>query len=168
MRPISDLWMFGTNRHLDYPRCKTKHCWRSIDAHIQDRAGSLSLSFLHLEAASTSFMDNCNNCHWRYPRCKAKHHWHPMDTNFQNAAVTVTLGLLRIKTTNTMVMHNSDQITVQLPYLQDQISLTLRGSSFECIFHSQSAAIDNWIRNCLTFLVAFLPYRATTLWPSLA
>jgi hypothetical protein len=42
---------------LDYPRCKTKNCWRSVDAHFQNRAGSVSVSLLHIKAAYTSFMN---------------------------------------------------------------------------------------------------------------
>jgi len=44
-------------RQLDYPRCKTKNHWRSIDAHFQIGAGSVSLFDLCINAADTSFMN---------------------------------------------------------------------------------------------------------------
>jgi len=49
--------MFAIICQLDYPRCKTTNRWRSIDAHFQNRAGSVSLSLLHIKAAYTSFMN---------------------------------------------------------------------------------------------------------------
>jgi len=61
-------------------------------------------------------------------------------------------------------MRNSDQITGQLPYLQDQKSLSLRWCSFKYIVHSKPAAINNWIDNCLNLLAAFLPDGDSALW----
>jgi len=49
--------MFAIICQLDYPRCKTKNRWRSVDAHFQNRAGSVSLPLLHKKAAYTSFMN---------------------------------------------------------------------------------------------------------------
>ena len=44
-------------RQLDYPRCKTKNRWPSVDAHFQNGAGSVSLNLLRIKAADTSFMN---------------------------------------------------------------------------------------------------------------
>ena len=49
-----------------------------------------------------------------------------VDTHFPNGAVTTLLSVLPIKTANTVVLHGSDQINIELPYLQDQKSLMLR------------------------------------------
>jgi hypothetical protein len=49
--------MFAIICQLDYPRCKTKNRWRSVDAHFQNRAGSVSLPLLHIKATYTSFMN---------------------------------------------------------------------------------------------------------------
>jgi len=46
-------------RELDYPKCNTKNCWCSVDAHFQNGAGRVSLSLLHIQAAYTSFMIVC-------------------------------------------------------------------------------------------------------------
>jgi len=48
-------------RHLDYPWCETLNPWCSVDAHLQDGAGSVSLSPLPLKAANTSVMTICNH-----------------------------------------------------------------------------------------------------------
>jgi len=53
---------------LDYPRCKTKNRWRSVDAHFQNGAGSVSLSLLHIKAAYTSFMNVCIQLPLRLPK----------------------------------------------------------------------------------------------------
>jgi len=47
-------------RHIDYPRCETLHCWRWVDAHFQDGAGSVSLLVLPIKHANTSVMTICN------------------------------------------------------------------------------------------------------------
>ena len=79
-RPKPDLWMFASNHHLDYPRWKTKNRWHSIDA-FQNRAGNLSLLFLHLQAASTSLVDDCNQSPLRLPMMQSQTslmlHWCP-------------------------------------------------------------------------------------------
>ena len=49
--------MFAIIWQFDYPRCKTKNRWRSVDAHFQNRAGSVLLSLLHIKAAYTAFMN---------------------------------------------------------------------------------------------------------------
>jgi len=56
-QPRHHLWTSTTSRNLDYPRCKAKDCWCSMDAHFQNWAGSMSLLFLPVQAARTSFMD---------------------------------------------------------------------------------------------------------------
>ena len=53
--------------------------------------------------------------------------WDEVDGQFQNGVVTVSLSLLPIMAANTLVMDNSEQITYQLPYLQDQKLLRLHG-----------------------------------------
>jgi len=55
--------------------------------------------------------------------------WRSVDAHAKNGAVTVLLSLLPIKAANTCVMHNNDQVTGELPYLQDHKLLTLRWCS---------------------------------------
>jgi len=59
------------------------------------------------------------NHHLGYATCKAKNHGLSIDTHFQTGAVTVSFDILPIKAANMLVMHSSDQITCQLPYIQD-------------------------------------------------
>jgi len=51
--------------------------------------------------------------------------WRSIDAHAQNGAVTVLLSLWPIKAGNMSVIHNNDQVTGELPYLQDHKSLTL-------------------------------------------
>jgi len=103
-----------------------------------------------------------------YPRCKAKNHWHSIDTHFQNGAVKVTLALVAIMAANTLVMHNSDQITLQLPYLQFNKSWILCWPWLWYISLSPSIAIDNCIHNFLNLSVAFLTEWDSAHWKSWA
>jgi len=60
--------MSAISRPSDYPRFKTNNRWRSIDAHFQNGAGSVSLSLLHMNAAYTSFMNVCIQLPLRSPK----------------------------------------------------------------------------------------------------
>jgi len=51
--------------------------------------------------------------------------WRSVDAHFQNGEVTVLLSVLPINTANMFVLNGRDQINTELPYLQDQKSLTL-------------------------------------------
>jgi len=49
-----------------------------------------------------------------------------VDAHAKNGAVTVLLSLLPMKGANTSIMRKHDQVTGELPYLQDRKSLRLR------------------------------------------
>ena len=57
-KPIPHLWMAATDRHSDYQWWKTKNQWHSIDAHIQNGAGSLWLSLWPKEPADTTLKNS--------------------------------------------------------------------------------------------------------------
>ena len=57
-QPILHLWLSATNHHSDFQRWKINNCWRSVDAHFQDGAGSVLLFFLPIMAANTLIMYN--------------------------------------------------------------------------------------------------------------
>jgi hypothetical protein len=50
--------------------------------------------------------------------------WHSIDAHFQNVPVTVSISLLPVQAAHTLFMNNSKQISFQLTYLPQQISLT--------------------------------------------
>jgi len=45
-QPISHLWISATNHHSGYPKCKTKTCLLTVDAHFQNGIESVTLSIL--------------------------------------------------------------------------------------------------------------------------
>jgi len=63
--------------------------------------------------------------HFQYLTYKTKNCECSVDTHFRNGAVTKSLSLLPTNAVYTSVMHNSDQITFQLPYIQDQKSVAV-------------------------------------------
>jgi len=128
----------------------------------------MSLMFLAVKAANNSKWMSATNWNIHYPRCKVRNCWHSVDDHSQNWAVSVLLSLLPINAANTSVMHNSEQITVQLPYLQDHKSLRLCWRPFQCIVHSTSGAIDNCFHHDLNILVVFLTDWDSALWQSWA
>jgi len=54
--PIPRWEMSAIKSHLDYARYKTRNCWRSMDAHFQDGAGSELLPLLPIKDANTSIV----------------------------------------------------------------------------------------------------------------
>jgi len=65
-----------------------------------------------------------------YLTYKTKNHSHSIDAYFHNGAGTLSLSLLPIPETNAFIMHDKIQITVKLPYLQDQQLLMPHWRSF--------------------------------------
>ena len=60
--------------------------------------------------------------------------WRSVNAHAKNAAVTMFVSLLAIKAANTSVMQNNDQVTGEIPYMQDHKSLTVRWySSYEWV-----------------------------------
>ena len=99
---------------------------------------------------------------------KNENRWHSIDGHSHNGAVTVSPSLLLIYAANTSVMLNRNQITIQLPYLQDQKLLTLHWHSFWCIVHSTPPAIDNCFHNVFILLVVCPPDWHSAMWQSRA
>jgi len=61
-----------------------------------------------------------------YPKCEANNRLRSFDAHSQHAAGSMLLSLLPIKAVNISVMHYSNQNVLELPYLQNHKSLTLR------------------------------------------
>jgi len=71
--------------------------------------------------------------HYNVLTYKIKNCWCSVDAHFQNVAVTVSISLLPIMAAHTLVIDNSEQISSQLTYLPQIISLTLHWRSVsEC------------------------------------
>jgi len=66
--PIICLWRFATCRTPYYWRYTTNNHWCSIDAHFQDQAASVSLSFLPNKLANNLFMTVSNLSHPILPK----------------------------------------------------------------------------------------------------
>jgi len=59
--PILRLWINAIAQPLDYTRCNTQNRWRSVDAHFQCGAVTMSRSLLLRTAANTLIMDTCHS-----------------------------------------------------------------------------------------------------------
>ena len=64
---------------LDYTICKTKHCWRCVDAHFYNRLTQISCTVLPEKAAITSYMNYCHKAILRLPKMQDQEsltlHW---------------------------------------------------------------------------------------------
>jgi len=68
--------------------------------------------------------------HFDYPWWKARNGWRSVDAHLHDGAGNVPLSLFPTKLANTMIMHCNDQIASELPDIQKQKSLMLRGCSY--------------------------------------
>jgi len=119
-RPIPHLWMVACNRHLDYQDATPEIVDALLRFLFGMRQGFGHNFFCLSRQPIPHFWMGAPNRHVGYPRWKAKNCWHSVDSHFQNGALTMSRCLLPLNTANMLVIHNSDQITFQLPYLQDQ------------------------------------------------
>jgi len=67
-QPILSVCIKIANSQINYPTCKTKNCGRSVDAHFQNGAGTVSLSLLHINSAYSSFINLWIQLPLRLPR----------------------------------------------------------------------------------------------------
>jgi len=128
------LCLTGTKSLCHDHTYKTINRWRSVDA------------LLTLIPTIGQWPCCCLFCLWKLPICRfwlmptkslfnyhtyrTKNHWHSIDAHSQYGAVSMMQFHLAINAGNMSVVPNSNQITIQLPYLQQQKSLMLRWSSF--------------------------------------
>lgn len=123
--PISSVWMFATNRQLDYWWCKTNSHWCSVTLIVRIGQEASWYNFcIRRQQVPYLCMFATNRC-LGYPWWEANTYWHTIDTPDENGVGRVSRSPLPIPAANKLVMHNTDQITFQLPYLQDQQLLTL-------------------------------------------
>ena len=149
--PILRLWVNAVAQSLDYTRCNTQNRWRSVDAHFQTGAVTMSQSHLHRTAANMLIMDIC--------RCRAlgvymmQHPkpltlcWHSVDTVLMfwwrsvDAVLTlwwhsfwgVTVSrntILPIKAINTSIMDKCRSPALGVYKMQHTKSLTVCWPSF--------------------------------------
>jgi len=87
-----------------------------------------------------------------YRTYKTTHCWRYVDAHAKNGAGTVLLSLLQINAANRSGMHKNNQVTAELPYLQDHKSLTLCDASFNVL------SIQHLLPSTIVFILIWL-YR---------
>jgi len=164
--PIRPLCIKTTKLLVNYHTYKTTNRWHSINAHAKNGAVTVLVSLLPIKTGTTSGMHKTTKLLVKYRTYKITNRWRSVDTYAKNGAVTVLLSLLPIKAANRFVMRKDDQVTGELPQLQNHKVLTLCWHSCGCIVHSTSAAVDYCIHADLTLLVVFLHDWDSALWQS--
>ena len=138
--PICHVRMFATNRQLDYSWYGTINRWHCVVTHFQDGVRSVSQVFLPRKAATTWFLDFCNQLPVRLPRCNAKNCWCSGDAHFQDRAGSVSLLLLPQRAANASFMNVCNQSPLKLHEMESQTSFTLCCHSF-----------SEWGSDCVAF-----------------
>jgi len=72
---ISHKWMPATNQNINYPRCKAKNYWPSVDGHSHNGAVTVLLSLLRINAANTLVMYNSDHITVQIPHLQDNKLW---------------------------------------------------------------------------------------------
>jgi len=74
--------MSKTNRNINYPGCEAKNCWRCIDAHSGDAAGSMSLFLSLWRVPIYRLCITATKLLFTYHTYKTTNVWHSIDAHF--------------------------------------------------------------------------------------
>jgi len=171
MLPILQLWINAVAQPLDYTRCNTQNRWRSVDAHFQTGAVTMSPSHLHRTAANTLIMDICCSralaIYMMQYRKGLTLCWHSVDTVlmlcWQSVDAVLTLcwrscwgvmvltnTILPIKAANTSIMDKCRSTALGSYKMQHTKLLTLCWRSFSnrCCDHVTIAFANNGCQYC--------------------
>jgi len=149
--PIHRLCINAVAQPLEYTRCNTQNRWRSVDAHCQSGAVTMSRSLLFRIAATTMIMDICRTTalglyKMQYPKSLTlcwhsvdallMLYWRSVDTlltlcwrSFGGVAVS-THTILPVKAANTLIIDKCRSTAFGLYKMQPTKSLTLCWRSF--------------------------------------
>jgi len=72
MQPMMSVGITKIKSQINYMTYKTKSCWRSIDAHFQNQAESMSLPVWSIKAGYLSLMNVCNQSPNRWTKIKCQ------------------------------------------------------------------------------------------------
>ena len=164
--PILRIWVNAVAEPLEYWRCNTQNRWRSVDAHLQTGAVTMSRWHLHRTAASTLIMNRCRSralgiYMMQHPKALTLC-WHSVDTvlmlcwrsvdgvlmlcwrSFWGVTVS-TNTIMPIKAANTSIMDKCCSTALGLYKMQHTKSLTLCWRSFSdrCCDHVTIAFARN-------------------------
>ena len=99
-----------TKLSSNYIPYMTKNRWRSVDAHFQNGAASMSFCSLPIRLPICWLYEPATELISNDLTYMTRIHWRSVDAHSQNWAVTVLLSLLHMKAANTLVMWINDQI----------------------------------------------------------
>ena len=156
--PISLKWMSATNWKITYSRCQSKNRWNSVDAHGKIGRWRCCNLFCQYKWHIRTLCITPTKSLLIYGSYKSTNCCRSIDALANNGAVTVLLSPLPINAVNMTVMHNKDQVTVELRYIHDLTSLTLRWPS-----------CSEWGNDCLAISIpnkSSQYVRYTQPWPS--
>ena len=115
----------------DYPICKTKTCWHSIDIDFDDGVTLMPCTALPEKAATTLYMNCCHNVTLWLHRMQDQKLLMLRWRSFSGLGGHRPLLFLPLKEANTSIMHVCNKSPPRLPTMQSQESLMLPWHSFE-------------------------------------
>jgi hypothetical protein len=142
---------------MDYTRCNTQNCWRSVDAHFQTGAVIMLTSVLLIKAANTLMMGKCcstarglymmqhsrllTHC-WRSVDTLLTLCWRSVDAHFQTGAVTMSPCHLPLKAVNTLIMRQCHSTALGLYKMQPPRLLMLYWRSVDALLMLCGCSVD--------------------------
>jgi len=94
------LWLRSVALPSDYPRCKTRNCWCSVDTHFWDGATSMSLTYFYSKPATNFSLDWCDYATLWLPNRSDENHWSSIDAHLRDILTVIrrSLNLHKIHT----------------------------------------------------------------------
>jgi len=129
MPPIHRLCITATKLPFNYCTYKTRNCWRSVDAHFQNLAVTVSLSLLPIMAANMMIMHNSKQITTKLPYLQDQKLLRLCRRLFY-VVVALSLTILPTKAASTTSMGQYCSIAVGLCKMQHHKSLIFRWRSF--------------------------------------
>jgi len=128
---------------LNYPICKTKYCWRSVDTQFHDGVMYMSCTVSNEKAATTSYMNYYHIVTLSLLKIQYQQlltlHWGTLSGSNRERAPL----LLTRKTSNTSFINSCNQSPLRLHKMHSQKLLTLRWRSF-----------SEWGSDCVVYCFA--------------
>jgi len=128
---MSSLWVICAPLPLDYPTCKIKNRWRSVDAHFATRLQSYRKHFCLERWPIVPLWVNVAAQPLPFPRCKARSRWRSVDAHFQDTVAMLSEPFSRRKAANSSMTVQCRHAALAFSMMQGQKPLMLRWRSID-------------------------------------
>jgi len=127
---MSSLWVICVPLPLDYPTCKMKNRWRSVDAHFATRLRSYWRHLCLERRTIVRLWVNVAAQLLPFTRCKARSRWRSVDAHFWDILAMLSQPFSHRKAADSLMIVQSRHAALAFAMMQGEKPLTLRWRSY--------------------------------------